>query len=240
MLEIKNLNVSVENNIILENINLFLEQGKTIAIVGPNGSGKSTFLHSILGNPKYKTTGTILFNNQDISELSTYERAKLGIFLSFQNPPEIPGVSTSYMLKNVINEQRKTINEKPIDSIEFLKKLKSICSMTNIPDYIHSRHINHNFSGGEKKLNEILQMIVLNPKLILLDEIDSGLDIDKLKIVQKVLNDLKKLNKSIILVSHQFSFLKDFNPDIIFKINNKCLEIVNDLTNIEEKGFNNE
>ena len=212
LLEVKNLHVEVEGKEILKGINLTLDLGKINALMGPNGSGKSTLVNAIMGHPKYIITkGEIIFGEEDITTLSPDKRAKKGIFLSFQYPREISGVSVSKFLKTVSKE----INPK-FSLFEFKKNLDEKRKILGINPEMIERYLNEGFSGGEKKKNEILQMLVFNPKLIILDETDSGLDIDSLKTVAKGVNETMKKEKSVLIITHYKRILEFIKPDKVF------------------------
>ncbi len=216
MLEIKNLHVSVNNNKILKGLNLSVNKGEIHTIMGPNGSGKSTLAQVIAGRKEYKVNkGSIIYSNKKLLELSADERAKQGIFLAFQYPVEIPGVSTTNFIKTAVNQIRKSKGKKPLDAVSFLKVMKEKMKIVKINQTLLSRSINEGFSGGEKKRNEIFQMAMLNPKLAILDETDSGLDIDALKIVAKGVNKLKSKDNAIIIVTHYQRLLDYIIPDYV-------------------------
>lgn len=210
-LEIKNLDVNVEGKEIIKNLNLNLEKGKIYALMGPNGSGKSTLSQVLMGNPKYKFSGEILFENENLSNMKPNERAKKGLFLSFQYPVEIPGVTISNFLKTALN----SLKGKKISPIEFWNVLDKHSKKLNIDKSFLSRFLNEGFSGGEKKKAEILQMLVLNPKLAILDETDSGLDIDSLKIVSEGIRNFADKEKTILLITHYKRILEYLTPDEI-------------------------
>ena len=241
MLKIRNLQVKIKEKIILDNINIDIKKKTINIIMGPNGSGKSSLSHVIAGNPFYKISkGEILFNNENINNLNSEERAKLGIFLSFQNPVEIPGISNIEFLKTIYT----TNNNNNINTFSFIKKLKLLCKKLDINFDLLKRSINYNFSGGEKKKNEILQMHLLNPKIALLDEIDSGLDIDALKIIFSSINELidKNLISSIIIISHNEKIINYINPDYIHILHNGTFIKTGNkdiLQNIKKYGYKN-
>ena len=192
MLEIKNLHASIDDTKILKGLNLNVNAGEVHAIMGPNGSGKSTLASVIAGREDYEVTdGEINFSGNELSDLGPDERAREGIFLAFQYPVEIPGVSTTNFMKTAVNQIRESKGEKPLDAVAFLKLMKEKMKLVNIKQELLSRSINEGFSGGEKKRNEIFQMAMLDPKLSILDETDSGLDIDALKIVSNGVNALR-------------------------------------------------
>lgn len=216
MLEIKNLHVSVNNNKILKGLNLSVNKGEIHAIMGPNGSGKSTLAQVIAGRKEYKVNkGSIIYSNKKLLELSADERAKQGIFLAFQYPIEIPGISTTNFIKTAVNKIRESKGKKPLDAVSFLKVMKEKMKIVKINQTLLSRSINEGFSGGEKKRNEIFQMAMLDPKLAILDETDSGLDIDALKIVAKGVNKLKSKNNATIIITHYQRLLNYIIPDYV-------------------------
>ena len=213
MLNIKNLEAKVDNKHILNGLNLDIKPGEVHAIMGPNGSGKSTLANILSGKSGYKTKGEIKFDGQNISELSTEERAQKGIFLAFQYPLEIPGVNTNVFLRTSLNSVRKSRGEKELDTLSFLKLVKEKSSELGIDEKFLSRQLNVGFSGGEKKKNEILQMKILDPNLIILDETDSGLDIDALKIISDGVNSSRNEKKSFLVITHYQRLLEYIKPD---------------------------
>ncbi len=216
MLEIKNLHVSVNNNKILKGLNLSINKGEVHAIMGPNGSGKSTLASVIAGREEYEVNkGSIIYSKKKLLKLSADERAIQGIFLAFQYPVEIPGVSTTNFIKTAVNQIRKSKGKKPLDAVSFLKVMKEKMKIVKINQTLLSRSINEGFSGGEKKRNEIFQMAMLDPKLAILDETDSGLDIDALKIVAKGVNKLKSKDNATIIITHYQRLLKYIIPDYV-------------------------
>ena len=241
MLEIKNLHVSVDQNPILKGLNLKVNKGEVHAIMGPNGSGKSTLASVIAGREEYEVDkGNINFINKELSELSADERAKKGIFLAFQYPVEIPGVSTTNFIKTAVNQIRESKREKPLDAVSFLKIMKEKMKLVDIKQTLLSRSINEGFSGGEKKRNEIFQMAMLEPKLAILDETDSGLDIDALKIVANGVNKLKSKDNATILVTHYQRLLDYIIPDYVHVlIDGKIVKSgdKNLALELEEKGY---
>ena len=216
MLEIKNLHVNVHGKEILKGFTLSLEAGKVHAIMGPNGAGKSTLGYAIAGREGYEiTAGQIIFEGQDIAELEPDERAALGIFLAFQYPVEIPGVNNTYFLRTALNAQRKARGEGELDSMAFLKKVREKLSVLHLKDELLHRAVNTGFSGGEKKRNEIFQLALLEPKLAILDETDSGLDIDALKAVAEGVNHMRSENRSFLIITHYQRLLDYITPDVV-------------------------
>jgi Fe-S cluster assembly ATP-binding protein len=216
MLQIKNLHASIEDKEILKGINLEVKAGEVHAIMGPNGAGKSTLSSIIAGNENYEVTqGEIFLEGQDISELAPEERAHKGVFLSFQYPVEIPGVSVTNFMKTAINETRKANNQEEMPANEMLKLIREKSELLEIDRKFLSRSLNEGFSGGEKKRNEIFQMAMLNPKLAILDETDSGLDIDALRIVANGVNKLKSKDNAVIVITHYQRLLEYIVPDFV-------------------------
>ena len=216
MLEIKNLHVSIDGKKILKGINLTVNSGEVHAIMGPNGSGKSTLAQVLAGREEYEVTeGEIIYNGKNLLDLSPEDRAREGIFLAFQYPVEIPGVSNTNLLKNALNEIRKYNDLEEVDAMEFLTLIKAKTKLVELDQQLLSRSVNEGFSGGEKKRNEIFQMAVLEPKLAILDETDSGLDIDALRIVANGVNTLKSKDKSFVLVTHYQRLLNYIIPDFV-------------------------
>ncbi len=218
MLEVKNLCVNVEGKEILKGINLKVNAGEIHAIMGPNGSGKSTLTNVIAGREDYEiVSGEILFKGMDLLDMEPEDRAREGIFLAFQYPIEIPGISNATLLKTAVNEIRKHRGEEELDAMEFISVMKSKMKLLDIDESMLSRSVNQGFSGGEKKRNEIFQMLMLEPKLALLDETDSGLDIDALKIVSNGVNLLKERikDKAIVVVTHYQRLLNYIVPDYV-------------------------
>lgn len=216
ILEIKNLKASINNIEILKGLDLTVNEGEIHAIMGPNGSGKSTFSKVIAGHPAYQVlSGDIFFKGQSIVSLEPDERSHLGIFLAFQYPIEIPGVSNEDFLRLAYNSKLKSNNQIEVDPIEFLSLISEKLKIIDMASTFLSRNVNEGFSGGEKKRNEILQMSLLNPELAILDETDSGLDIDALKIISKGINTYMNQNKAIILITHYQRLLDYVKPDYI-------------------------
>ena len=216
MLNINNLHASIEDKQILKGINLQVNPGEVHAIMGPNGSGKSTLASILAGREDYTVTdGNVLFKGNELLEMSPEERAQSGIFLAFQYPVEIPGVSTANFLKTALNEVRKSRGEEPLDAMDFLKIMKQKAALLELDHSFLQRSLNEGFSGGEKKRNEIFQMAMLEPTLAILDETDSGLDIDALKIVANGVNALRNDHNSFIVVTHYQRLLNYIVPDFV-------------------------
>lgn len=241
MLQIKNLHASVEDKEILKGINLEVKAGEVHAIMGPNGAGKSTLSSVITGNEAFEVTeGEILLEGEELGELGPEERAHKGVFLSFQYPVEIPGVSVTNFMKTAINESRKAQGLEEMPANEMLKKIKEKAELLEIDRKFLSRSLNEGFSGGEKKRNEIFQMAMLEPKLAILDETDSGLDIDALRIVANGVNKLKSKDNAVVLITHYQRLLDYIVPDFvhvlydgkIVKTGGKELAL-----ELEEKGY---
>ena len=215
MLKIKNLKAKIDNKEILKGLNLEIKPGEVHAIMGPNGSGKSTLSNVLSGKKGYTVSGDITYLNENLLDLEIEERAHKGIFLAFQYPLEIPGVNTNIFLKTSLNAIKKAKGEKELDAIEFLKLVKQKASELKFDEKILSRQLNVGFSGGEKKKNEILQMSILNPRLSILDETDSGLDIDALKIVSEGVNALRSKDSSFLIITHYQRLLDYIKPDFV-------------------------
>ena len=221
MLKIKNLHASIDDKAILRGINLEVKPGEVHAIMGPNGSGKSTLASVIAGKEEFEVTkGSILFENEDIQELDPEERAHKGIFLSFQYPVEIPGVTVTNFIKTAINETRKAQGLEEMPANEMLKKIREKSDLLEINRKFLSRSLNEGFSGGEKKRNEIFQMAMLEPKLAILDETDSGLDIDALRVVANGVNKLKSKDNAVIVITHYQRLLDHIVPDFVHVLHN--------------------
>lgn len=214
MLKIKNLHAIVENKEILKGINLEVNPGEIHAVMGPNGSGKSTLASVLAGHPKFEVTrGSIIFNEKDLLEMEPEDRAREGLFLSFQYPVEIPGVSMVNFMRSAINEQRKYRGEEPISATDFLKLMRDKRELLGMDSQLVSRSVNEGFSGGEKKKNEIFQMAMINPLLSILDETDSGLDIDALRVVAAGVNKLQTKENATIVITHYQRLLEYIKPD---------------------------
>ena len=241
MLKIENLHASVEDKSILQGVNLQIKAGEVHAIMGPNGSGKSTLASVIAGKEDYEVTkGTISFNNEDIDELAAEERAHKGVFMSFQYPVEIPGVSVTNFIKTAINETRKAQGLGDMPAKDMLKLIRDKADLLEIDRKFLSRSLNEGFSGGEKKRNEIFQMAMLEPKLAILDETDSGLDIDALRIVANGVNKLKSKDNAVVIITHYQRLLDYIVPDFVHVLYNGKIvksgtkELAHEL---EEKGY---
>jgi len=240
MLSIQNLKAKIDNKEILKGLNLKINAGEVHAIMGPNGSGKSTLSNILSGKKGYEIEGVVDFNNENLLNLETEERAHKGIFLAFQYPLEIPGVNTNTFLKTSLNAIKKARGEKELDALEFLKLIKEKSKELKFDEKILSRQLNVGFSGGEKKKNEILQMSILNPKLSILDETDSGLDIDALRIVSEGVNSLRTKDNSFLIITHYQRLLDYIKPDFVHVLKNGQIiksggpELAMDL---EKKGY---
>jgi Fe-S cluster assembly ATP-binding protein len=216
LLEIKDLHAAIDGKEILKGLNLQINKGEVHAIMGPNGSGKSTLAKVLAGHPSYEVTrGEVIYEGRNLLELEPDERAREGVFLAFQYPVEVPGVSNSQFLRLAYNEKMKHLGEEELDPLEFNDYLKEKAKTVEMDSSFFKRSVNEGFSGGEKKRNEILQMAVLNPKLAVLDETDSGLDIDALRIVAGGVNKLRSPDKAIILVTHYQRLLNYITPDFV-------------------------
>jgi len=216
MLEIKNLHATAAGKPILKGIDLKVEPGQVHAIMGPNGSGKSTLAQVLAGRDTFEVTeGSVTYEGKDLLEMAAEDRAREGIFLAFQYPVEIPGVSNTYFLKAALNAIRKHRGEPELDAVEFLQIVKQRMKLVEMDEALLKRPVNEGFSGGEKKRNEIFQMAVLEPKLAILDETDSGLDIDALKIVAHGVNSLRSKSRSIVVVTHYQRLLNYIVPDFV-------------------------
>jgi Fe-S cluster assembly ATP-binding protein len=221
MLEIRNLHAAIDGNEILKGINLTIKKGEIHAIMGPNGSGKSTLAKVLAGHPAYEVTlGEVLYEGRNLLEMPPDERAREGVFMAFQYPIEVPGVSNAQFLRLAYNEKRKHLGEEELDPLEFKDLLKERAKIVEMESSFMSRSVNEGFSGGEKKRNEILQMAVLEPKLAILDETDSGLDIDALRIVAGGVNQLQNSENAIIVVTHYQRLLNYIVPDYVHVLAN--------------------
>ena len=242
MLQINNLSVKVENKIILNGLNLDIKPGEVHAIMGPNGSGKSTLANVLSGKKGYNISGKIGFDGKNLFDLPIEERAHKGLFLAFQYPVEIPGVNTTNFLKTSLNTIRKSKGLKPLDALEFLDIVKKKAAELKMDEKILQRQLNVGFSGGEKKKNEILQMSLYEPKMVILDETDSGLDIDALKVVADGVNSLRNKKRSFLIITHYQRLLDHIKPDFVHVLmkgkiaKTGCSELANEL---EKAGYKN-
>lgn len=241
MLQIKDLHAKVENKEILKGINLDIKPGEVHAIMGPNGSGKSTLANVLSGREDYTITqGSITYQGKDLLELEPHERSHLGLFLAFQYPVEIPGVSNINFLKSIVNSKRKALQQEEVNAMQFLQEVKARVKDVEMNEDLLYRSINEGFSGGEKKRNEVLQMLMLKPDFLILDETDSGLDIDAMKIVANGVNKLRDKNRSFLVITHYQRLLDYITPDYvhvlargqIIKSGGKELAL-----ELEEKGY---
>ena len=241
MIKIKNLQVSIDEKDILKGINLEIPQGEVHAIMGRNGSGKSTLANTLAGNEKFEVkNGSIHMNDVDITEMSVENRALNGIFVCFQYPVAIPGVSMAYFLRAAINAHFEHQGKDEMDAVEFLNKSKKILSELNLDDSFLKRSINDGFSGGEKKKSEILQLLALNPKFAILDETDSGLDIDALKTVANGVNKFNSKNNSTLIITHYERLLEYINPDVVHVMVDGKIKKSGDMSlakEVEKKGY---
>lgn len=241
MLEIKDLMVSIEGTPILKGVNLTVNAGEIHAIMGPNGAGKSTLAKVLAGDPSYEVTGgEVWFKGQNLMEMEPEDRAHVGLFMSFQYPVEIPGVSNAHFLKIALNAKKKALNEQELSESEFDLLLDEKMKLMEIRPEFKLRNVNENFSGGEKKRNEILQMAVLNPSLALLDETDSGLDIDSIRIVAEGVNRLRNPEMGLLLITHYQRLLDYIKPDFVHvMLDGKIVQTggANLALELEEKGY---
>lgn len=241
ILKIENLHANVEGKEILKGLNLEVNEGEIHAIMGPNGAGKSTLASVLVGHPNYEVTeGNVTFGGQDILELDPEERAALGLFLSFQYPVEIPGVSMTNFMRASLNSLREARGEKPIPAGEFLKLMKEKRELVGLGTELASRSVNEGFSGGEKKRNEIFQMAMIDPKLAILDETDSGLDIDALRVVASGVNKLRRKDNATIVITHYQRLLDYIKPDFVHVLyNGKIVKSAGPelALELEEKGY---
>ena len=241
MLEVRNLRVRAEDKEILRGVSLSVGKGEVHAIMGPNGSGKSTLARALSGHPGYEvTSGEVLYEGKDLLEMSPDERARDGLFMAFQYPVEIPGVNNAYFLKAALNARRKQLGLEELDAIDFMQFIRTKAKLLQVDESMLQRSVNEGFSGGEKKRNEIFHMAVLEPKLAILDETDSGLDIDALKIVANGVNEMRAPDRSFIVVTHYQRLLNYIVPDYVHVLSDGLLvrsggrELALEL---EEKGY---
>ena len=242
MLKIENLKTSINDKFILDGIDLNIKSGEVHAIMGPNGSGKSTLANVLSGKNGYENSGNIIFNGEDLNKLPIEERAQKGMFLAFQYPLEIPGVNTNNFLRTSLNAIRKARGQKELDTLTFLKKVKVKSKELGIDEKFLSRQLNVGFSGGEKKKNEILQMKLLEPKLSILDETDSGLDIDALRIVADGVNSSKTKDNAFLIITHYQRLLDYIKPDFIHVLSKGKIVKTGDSKlgqELEKSGYSN-
>ena len=240
MLEIKNLHVSIDNKKILKGINLTIISGELHAIMGRNGSGKSTLSHVIVGKEGYEIEGEILFNGESLLGKSPEERALAGIFMSFQYPVVIPGVNNTYFLKAALNAKLKANGQSELDAMDFLSLIKEKIKLVGMDESYLSRNVNDGFSGGEKKRNEILQLLTLEPTFAILDETDSGLDIDALKIIANGVNQYRNSERGILAITHYQRLLDYMKPDVVHAMIDGKIVKTGDMSlakELEEKGY---
>ena len=241
MLSIKNLRAGIEGKEILKGVSLEVKPGEVHAIMGPNGSGKSTLASVLAGKENFKViSGEVIFEGKNLLELPPEDRAREGIFLAFQYPVEIPGVSNTNFMKTAVNEIRKYKGLEPLSSVDFLKKLKQTAAMLELDNTMTSRYVNVGFSGGEKKRNEIFQLAMLNPKLSVLDETDSGLDIDALRLVAEGVNKLKTKDNAFIVITHYQRLLDYIVPDFVHILDDGKIVLSGGkelALELEEKGY---
>ena len=241
MIKFKNLKIRVEDKLIINNFSLEVLPGELHVIMGPNGSGKSTLANTIAGHPKYTIeSGKIIYKNKLINDVSPEERSASGIFLSLQYPVSIPGVKNIYFLKSAVNSIRKSKGQDEIDTVDFLKMVRGILPLVGLDESFLHRSVNDGFSGGEKKRNEILQMLVLQPDLSILDETDSGLDIDALKIIAEGIKNYRNKNRSFILITHYHRILDFLNPDHVHILINGEIALSGDpqlAKDLEKRGY---
>lgn len=241
MLEIRNLHACVEGKEILRGVNLTINDGEVHVLMGPNGSGKSTLSNVLVGNPKYTVTeGEIVFNGKNLLELSPEDRSHEGIFMSFQAPIEIPGVSMTNFMRAAVNAKRKYFDEEPLSATDFLKLLREKRKLVGLDAHFMNRGVNEGFSGGERKRNEIFQMAVLEPTFSILDETDSGLDVDALRIVAEGFNQLRTPKTSAMVITHYQRMLDYLKPDFVHVLVNGQIVRDGDASlgyEIEDKGF---
>ena len=241
MLEIKDLHASINGKEILKGVDLVINDGEIHALMGTNGAGKSTLSNVIVGNPAYEvTSGSIIFNGQNLLEMKPEERANAGIFMSFQQPVEIPGVSMVNFMRAAVNARRMALGEEPLKSTDFLKLMREKRKLVEIDSKLINRSVNEGFSGGEKKRNEIFQMAMLEPKFCILDETDSGLDVDALRIVAEGFNRLRKSDTSAMVITHYQRLLDYIKPDVVHVLLGGRIVKTGDFSlalEIENKGF---
>lgn len=236
MFTIKDLSIEVNNNILLKSVNLELAPSEMLYLLGPNGSGKSSLSQTVLGNPQYKVlNGSIYLDGEDITNDSIFDKARKGIFVSYQNPIEIPGLSISSYLKYSVNSLRRFRNEPELDSLEFFKEVNNVCDILCINKELLKRNVNENFSGGEKKKFQCLELLLIQPKIAILDEIDTGVDIDSLEHILYGINYCRdKFNTCFIMITHNLDIVYSDN---VYIVKNNTIEHCNNFEEIKEKGF---
>ena len=241
MLEIKNLSAAIDGKQILKGITLTIKPGEVHAVMGPNGSGKSTLAQVLVGREEYEITGgEVTYNGENLLELEPEERAQKGVFLAFQYPVEIPGVNTMYFLKAALNEVRKANGQPELDAVDFLKVVKEKMKVLELDQSLLNRPVNEGFSGGEKKRNEVFKMALLEPTLAILDETDSGLDIDALRVVAEGVNRLKRADNAQLVITHYQRLLNYIVPDYVHVLSNGRIIRSGDKTlalELEERGY---
>ena len=241
MLEIKDLKVKINEKEILKGLNLNINEGEIHALMGVNGAGKSTLVKTLSAHYDCVVTGgTVTYKKKDLLEMDVADRANEGIFMSFQNPVEVPGVNNSYFLKTAINEKRAYQGQEEIDTMDFLKLIKEQTGKYNLDRKLLQRDLNEGFSGGEKKRNELIQLLLLNPDLIMLDEIDSGLDVDAIKTVANVINSMLDGKKSVLMITHYDRLLELIKPDFVHILNDGKIVKTGDYSlalELDEKGY---
>ncbi|UTC24376.1 Fe-S cluster assembly ATPase SufC [Candidatus Comchoanobacter bicostacola] len=240
MLSIKKLSVSVEDKEIIRDLSFNLAPGTVCALMGPNGSGKSTLANALAGHPDYKLSGSVVFDRKNLLEMAINERALEGLFLAFQSPVAIPGVNNLVFLQTLYNNLRKHRNQEPLDATDFIQYVNQCAKQVGLDASFWSRGVNDDFSGGEKKRNDLLQMLLMDPKLMVLDEIDSGLDVDALKKVATIVNQMRKEGKSFILITHYQRLLDYIRPDEIHVMSKGRIVSSGDyslVSKIEKEGY---
>ena len=240
ILNVQDLVVKIADKVILDHFNLNVKRGEIHVIMGPNGSGKSTFTLCLAGQHGYDISGKVTYNGKDLMQMSVEDRARDGLFLSFQHPVEIPGVNNIYFLRSACNTIRRSRGEEEIDAMEFLDLARIQAKKLHMPDSFFSRSVNDGFSGGEKKKNEIFQILMLSPNLILLDEVDSGLDVDALNLISNIIQQLRNENRTIIIITHYMRLLEHISPNCVHILKHGRIQASGDISlarKIEESGF---
>lgn len=234
MIDIKNLCVSASDKKILQNFSLSIPLGHVTAIMGPNGSGKSTLANALAGNQDYQVSGVVDFKGSDLLALEAYERAEKGLFVAFQNPVAIPGVNNLFFMKTILNAKRKREGLEPLDASDFMALVEEKAALVGLDAKFWERSLNDDFSGGERKRNDILQMLLLEPDFMVLDETDSGLDIDSMQLVANAINSLKSEQRSIVLITHYQRLLRYVQPDSIHVLMNGAIVKSSDKSLVEK------